>query len=100
MRAQLRSDAVTEVERPWIEALDELGVEGVYDLLLHERGLPPTQSAAIVFWLREQRARQRFTSRRTATNYRRILAGVAPPGRGDLGVCSIGGLFNLAGRAA
>lgn len=94
----VRSDIVTDVERPWLELLDELGVVGVRDRLL-EAGLPVSQAAGLALWLHDQGSQRRHVSPDGARRYRRLLEGLEPPGRSPK-LRAIPGYLNLSTRRA
>lgn len=71
---------MTETERPWLEAVEQVGVIGVRDLLL-ESGLSPAKAAGIAIWLDDQANRRRHIDGATATRYRHLLAALEPPER-------------------
>ena len=80
----MRSDGVTEVEFPWMLAVDELGVTKVRDELM-SRGVPVSQAAGVALWLHDQLQLRRHVTRMTATRYRQLLASLEPPdGRANL----------------
>lgn len=74
----VRSDIVTEVERPWIELVHVAGVMAVRDVLL-ERGIPTSQAAGMAVWLHDQGSRRRHVTGNTAWRYRRSLEEIGPP---------------------
>ncbi len=74
----MRSDGVTEIEWPWILAVDNDGIVAIRDELVG-RGLPHSQAAGIALWLFDQLELRRHVSRGSARNYRRILGDLGPP---------------------
>jgi ATP-dependent exoDNAse (exonuclease V) alpha subunit len=74
----VRSDLVTDVERPWVELVEEVGMLPVRDALL-EAGVPASQAAGIAFWLADQSARRRHINGDTAWRYRQLLSALGPP---------------------
>ncbi len=74
----MRSDGVTEVEWPWMLAVDELGIPPVRDELM-SRGVPVSQAAGVALWLQDQLNLRRHVTGRTAINYRNLLRSLGPP---------------------
>ncbi len=81
----MRSDAITEVERPWVHAVRERGVEAVREELL-ARGLPVTKAGSIAWWLADQAAGIRRTTAPATSGYRRELSRLGFPQRRTLGI--------------
>lgn len=79
----LRSDFVTDVERPWMELLRTDGVITVRDLLL-EMDLSPQVAAGLAVWLSDQVERRRLLNGETIWRYRKILRDIGPPDRDRL----------------
>ncbi len=78
MSTRIRSDAVTEIEWPWMVLVDQRGIVVVRDELA-ARGLPQAQAATLAFWLSDQLERRRHASPRAVASYRRILEELQPP---------------------
>ena len=77
----MRSDGVTEVEWPWMLAVDEQdGTVAVRDHLVSQ-GVSVAQAAAIVLWLHDQLALRRVATEISSIRYRRLLASLEPPDR-------------------
>lgn len=74
----MRSDGVTEVEFPWMLAVDVAGIPAVRNELL-ARGVPVSQAAGVVLWLHDQLGLQRHVSDESARRYRQLLASLEPP---------------------
>ncbi len=76
----MRSDGVTEVEWPWMLAVDEFGIPDVRDELVGQ-GVPISQAAGVALWLHDQLNLRRHVTDTTAGRYRRLLASLDPPDR-------------------
>lgn len=80
----LRSDAITEVEAPWVELVERHGIIAARDLLV-VRGVSPATAAGIALWLSDQAERRRLVDRRTGTRYRSTLRELGCPQDGPSG---------------
>jgi hypothetical protein len=80
-RERMRSDGVTEVEYPWMLALEDGGgTVAVRDELVRQ-GIPLAQAAGIVLWLHDQLDLRRVNNEKTVWRYRALLASLTPPDR-------------------
>jgi hypothetical protein len=77
-REKMRADGVTEVEWPWMLAVDELGIALVRDELV-ARGVPVSQAAVVALWLHDQLELRRHVSDESARRYRKLLRSLEPP---------------------
>lgn len=92
---KLRADAITEIERPWIDALPELGFLGTCEALV-ERGVRQAKASAIVIWLGFRgELRPMKSTNATNADYRRVLRSVGPPP-----ISHIGGYINSLAAVA
>lgn len=80
----MRADAVTDVERPWMELVERCGVIAARDELL-ERSVSASQAAGIAMWLGDQLELRRNCSEKTASSYRRTLSSLGDPPRFRIG---------------
>ncbi|MDA8290455.1 MAG: hypothetical protein M0Z33_02070 [Actinomycetota bacterium] len=71
----MRTDAITDVERPWVELVERVGERTVRDELL-VRGVTAAKAAGIAMWLGDQLDRRRNCDEATAWRYRRVLEGL------------------------
>lgn len=94
----VRSDIVTDVERPWIDLVVDHGVVAARDLFL-EAGIPASQAAGMALWLADQASRRRHVSESTANTYRHVLRELTPPGPARR-LRAIPGQFKVLSRAA
>ena len=83
----MRADAITDVERPWVELVERVGVGAARDELL-ARGVSAAKAAGIAFWLADQSRRVRHCSRDTARSYRSELESLEPPARSPIRLLS------------
>jgi len=80
-REKMRSDGVTEVEFPWMLAVEqEGGTIAVRDELVRQ-GVPLAQAAGVVLWLHDQLELRRLSNEKTVWRYRSLLASLTPPDR-------------------
>ena len=91
----MRSDGVTEIEKPWMELVEERGPVAARDELV-SRGFTVAQAAGIAMWLSDQIERRRLSGHSTAVRYRRQLRSVSPPPSKVTG--AIPGYVNLPGH--
>lgn len=75
---RIRADAITDVERPWIEALEQAGVVAVRDELVAQ-GVTAATAAGVALFLSDQADRRRVSSKVTAYRYRQLLGDLEPP---------------------
>jgi hypothetical protein len=68
----VRSDLVTEVERPWVDWARRAGIISVRNELLFQ-GVPASLAAGMAVWLDDQAHRRRHISEGGARLYRRRL---------------------------
>lgn len=94
----VRSDIVTDVERPWIDAVLEVGIIGVRDLLIAQE-VSPSRAAGIAVWLDDQANLRRLASPASSQRYRRELRELTPPGPSRR-LRAIPGQFKVLSRAA
>ena len=69
---------MTEIERPWIDALAVSRPSEVRDALV-AAGTSVSTAASVVLWLYDQQARRRLVSDETARIYRRLLERASAP---------------------
>lgn len=74
---RVRRDIVTDVERPWIDAVERLGAGAVWEQLRSE-GVTAAQAANIVEWLEAQASGRRYRSPDARTAYRKVLSHLTP----------------------
>jgi hypothetical protein len=74
---RVRSDIVTDVERPWMVAIQELGPGAVWKELVGQ-GVSPAVAGNIVDWLEAHAKGERRRSPDSRTRYRKVLAGLTP----------------------
>ncbi|MCU1489828.1 MAG: hypothetical protein JWM85_1233 [Acidimicrobiaceae bacterium] len=76
----MRSDAITDVEREWVELVrNPAEIPAVRDALV-ARGISASKAAGIVLWLSDQAARRRLIRAATASEYRNTLRALGFPG--------------------
>lgn len=82
---RIRADAITDVERPWVELAGAIGVLDVCDLLTN-RGVSQAQASGIAMWLLYRSERRRSgTAQQVSSRYRRVLASIGVPPNRDMG---------------
>lgn len=81
---KLRSDALQDVERPWVDRLRDAGIVAVRDELV-ARGISPSSAAGIALWLSDQAQRRRLASETTVRGYRATLRELGCPSHGPGG---------------
>jgi len=74
---RLRSDAVLEEDRVWMDLATKVTALGMRDGLIGV-GVGPSLAAGIAFWLEDQRRLSRVIDPKTVLNYRKILRSLDP----------------------
>lgn len=74
----MRADGVTDVERPWVELVEDRGIIAARDELV-ARGVGASKAAAMAVWLADQAERRRVVHANIGSGYRAELGRVGSP---------------------